>query len=161
MASVAPKLAFYPGSFDPLTLGHLDIIKRAAELFDSVLVGVGHSDSKSYLFTAEERQQMIVDSCRDIANISVESYEGLTVDFAVKNNINVLIRGLRTHVDYAYEQQMFEMNKTLSAKVDTIYFPTAKEYSHLSSTLVREVARYDGVLEGMVPLAVLRKLRSK
>lgn len=157
--SAQNNTAFYPGSFDPLTLGHLDIIQRAAALFDKVLVGIGQSDSKKYLFSTEDRRQMVIDSCSHLSNVEVQVYKGLTVDFAVKNNISLLIRGLRTHIDFAYEQQMFEMNKTLSSSVDTLYFPTAKEYSHLSSTLVREVARHDSALDGMVPPAVLKRLK--
>ena len=147
------KTAMYPGSFDPITYGHLDIIKRAAEIFDDLTVSVLDNRAKSgSLFSVDERVNMIKIMVKDIPNVKVVSYEGLLVNYARDNNINVIIRGLRAVTDFDYELQMSQTNRKLSdGTVDTIFLNTDLRYAYLSSSTVREVASFGGDISKFVP----------
>ena len=125
--------AIYPGSFDPVTLGHLDIIKRASKIFDELIVGVLNNNSKSPLFSVEKRVKMLNDVVKDLPNVKVMSFEGLLVDFARKVDAQIIVRGLRAVTDFEYELQMSQTNTVLNENVDTIFFTTSLEYAYLSS----------------------------
>jgi pantetheine-phosphate adenylyltransferase len=155
------KKALFAGSFDPLTLGHLDIIKRAAKLFDVVLIGVGQAQGKSPYFDLAERLAMIKKATQEISNISIVEYSGLTVDFARKHGVVALIRGVRSVQDYSYELQMAQMNHTLDPRLDTVIFPTLGALSHISSSMARELAAYQGDITHLVPKAVVEGFRAK
>jgi pantetheine-phosphate adenylyltransferase len=145
------RRAVCPGSFDPVTLGHLDIVGRASQLFDEVVVGVGVNASKSRLFSDEERIAMLERACADFANVTVRSFTGLLTDFCHAHDIHAIIKGLRAVSDFDYELQMAQMNASLAADVETIFIPTAPAYSFLASSLVKEVARFGGDVSGLVP----------
>lgn len=155
------KRAIYPGSFDPVTCGHLDIIKRASRIFDELYVVVFENVGKSPLFTAEERVEMLVEACKGMENVRVSCSSGLLVDFARKHGIQVIIKGLRAVSDFDYEFKMALMNKKLAPEVDTLFMMTSVEYLFLSSSLVKETVSYGGCVEGLVPPNVLPKLRDK
>ena len=153
------KIAVYPGSFDPATYGHLDVIKRAAVSFDKVIVGVLHNSSKSPLFSVEERVNILEKATLDIPNVEVKPFEGLSVNFARENHAQVIIRGLRAVTDFEYELQMAQTNRVL---VDTVFLTTSLEYAYLSSTILKEVAHFGGDLSKFAPReitdAVIEKL---
>ncbi|WP_026669821.1 pantetheine-phosphate adenylyltransferase [Butyrivibrio sp. AE3006] len=139
------KIAVYPGSFDPITLGHLDIIKRASAMFDRMVVLVSVNTAKSPLFSADERVKMIKEATSDLNNVEVKSYEGLLIDYCRENNIRIIIRGLRAITDFEYELQIAQTNKTFSnGEVDTVFLTTSLEYAYLSSSTVREFASFHG-----------------
>ncbi len=152
--------ALCPGSFDPPTNGHIDVIKRTAGIFERVVVAVVHNPSKAPLFTAEERVGLLEIVLRDTPGVEVASFSGLLVDFAVERQVEVMVKGLRAVTDFDYELQMAQMNHTLSG-VDTMFIPTSPEWSFLSSTLVREVARLGGDVEPLVPPSVFQALKEK
>ena len=145
------KRAIYPGSFDPITYGHIDIIERSADIFDELIVAVLNNKGKSPLFSVNERVNIIQEVLKDIGNIKVLSYEGLLVDFAVANEANVIVRGLRAVTDFEYELQMAQTNNVLNRKVDTMFLTTALKYAYLSSSTVKEVASYGGDISKFVP----------
>jgi pantetheine-phosphate adenylyltransferase len=150
--------ALCPGSFDPVTLGHLDIIERSARHFDEVIVAVIRNPQKTQsLFSLEERQQMLKEATANLANIRIEFFKGLLVDFAKEHGANAIVKGLRAISDFDYELQMAQMNQRLSG-IDTFFIATSPQYSFLSSSLVREVARFGGDVSGMVPPAVNERL---
>ncbi len=149
-----------PGSFDPVTNGHLDIIERAARLFDEVVVSVLVNESKQGLFTIEERQDLLTTATSHLSNVSVASFNGLLVDFCTANGITAIVKGLRAVTDFDYELQMAQMNGSLT-EVDTVFIPTTPEYSFLASSLVKEVAKHGGDVSGLVPDFVLDKLKAK
>ena len=150
--------ALCPGSFDPVTLGHLDIIERAARHFDEVVVAVIRNPQKTQsLFTLEERQEMLRECTANLSNIRIEFFKGLLVDFAREHGANAIVKGLRAVTDFDYELQMAQMNQRLSG-IDTFFLSTAPNYSFLSSSLVREVARYGGDVTSMVPPIVAKRL---
>lgn len=153
--------AIYPGSFDPITYGHIDIARRAAELFDELYVVVMENKRKNYTFTIQERVEMVREYLKDIPNIRVETFSGLLVEYTTKNNINVVIRGLRAVTDFEYELQMALANKEICNGVETVFLMTDKNYSFLSSSLVKEVASFGGQVSQWVPEVVERKLREK
>ncbi|MDD6401460.1 MAG: pantetheine-phosphate adenylyltransferase [Lachnospiraceae bacterium] len=155
------SVAIYPGSFDPVTLGHLDIIKRASKIFDHVIIGVLNNTSKTPLFSSEERVNMLRDVLCDIDNVSVESFNGLLVDFAKQKNTNVIIRGLRALTDFDLEMQMAQSNRMVAPDVDTIFLSTSLEYSYLSSSVVKEYARYGVDVKEFVPECIVSKLLDK
>ena len=155
------SVAIYPGSFDPVTLGHLDIIKRASKIFDHVIIGVLNNTSKTPLFSPEERVNMLRDVLCDIDNVSVESFNGLLVDFAKQKNTNVIIRGLRALTDFDLEMQMAQSNRMVAPDVDTIFLSTSLEYSYLSSSVVKEYARYGVDVKEFVPECIVSKLLDK
>ena len=155
------QTAIYPGSFDPPTNGHLDIIKRAASLVDRLIVGVLINSAKTPLFTMDERVEMLAEITKDIPNDQVRSFEGLLVDFAREQNAKLLIRGLRAVTDYEFELQLAQSNKAVCSDVDTIFLVTSAEYSFLSSSIVRDIARYGGDNGKFVPDFVDMKLKEK
>ena len=154
-------VAVYPGSFDPVTLGHYDIIKRSAKIFDHVIVGVLNNTSKTPLFSLEERVKMLKDAVLGIENVSVESFEGLLVDFVKQKHTNVVIRGLRALTDFDLEMQMAQSNRIVAPDVDTVFLSTSIEYSYLSSSTVKEYAKYGVDLKDFVPECVISKLIDK
>jgi len=155
-------VAVYPGSFDPPTNGHVDIIVRAARLFPRLIVAVGENPQKRALFSAEERVEMLKEICQELglSNVEVESFDGLLVDFAERAGASVIIKGLRALSDFEYEFQQALMNRNLRG-IETLFMPTSTEWSFLSSSIVKEVASLGGEVEGLVPRAVARRLREK
>jgi len=154
------RRAACPGSFDPVTNGHIDIVARASALFDEVVVAVGLNASKSRLFTPEERMGMIREAVAPYSNVSVASFEGLLTDFCQQNGIAAIVKGLRAVSDFDYELQMAQMNSSL-APVETVFLPASPEHSFLASSLVKEVAAYGGDVSRLVPANVIGPLRSK
>jgi len=152
------RRAVCPGSFDPVTNGHLDVITRCAPLFDEVVVAVGINRSKDRMFEADERVAMIRESIEGLSNVRVDVFRGLLVDFCRAGGIPVIVKGLRMVSDFDYELQMAQMNKSL-AEVETLFIPTNPLYSFLSSSLVKDVAMYGGDVSGLVPLPVFRRLK--
>ena len=154
-------IALVPGSFDPVTNGHLDIIQRAAAMFDNVLVAVAKNNSKAPLFTLEERVEILTEVCNDFPNVRIDSFEGLLVNYAAENEATVIVKGLRAVSDFEYELQMALMNRRLKQNVETVFLMTGAEHSYLSSSIVKEIARLGGSVEGLVPQSVERRLQSK
>ena len=154
-------LAIYPGSFDPVTNGHLDLIERGAKLFDRLAVAVLHNLEKDPLFAVSERLEMLREVTRPWPNVEVDVFEGLLVDFARQKHAQVILRGIRALSDYEYELQMALMNRKLEPKIETVFMMPAEAYSYLSSRLVREIARLGGPLKDMVPPTVEERLRAK
>lgn len=154
------RRAVCPGSFDPVTNGHLDIIGRASRLYDEVVVAVLINKTKSSLFSVEERVQLLKECTAEYSNVRVDSFHGLIVDFCRENDIQVIAKGLRAVSDFDYELKMAQMNNGLS-KVETLFMPTSPLYSFLSSSLVKEVATFGGDVSGLVPDQVLHRLRDK
>ena len=153
--------ALVPGSFDPITTGHLDIIARAARMFETVLIAVAPNSTKTPLFTLAERVEMIQIACAHLPNVSVDAFEGLLVEYAVKHGASVIVKGLRAVSDFEYELQMAMMNRRLNSAVETVFLMTEAEYSYLSSNIVKEIARLGGSVEGLVPSRVEERLRQK
>lgn len=151
-------IALYPGSFDPVTLGHLDVIERGCKLFERVIVAVLRNPNKKPLFTVEERLEQIRRSTPHLTNLEVASFEGLTVDYAQRRNAQVLLRGLRVLSDFELELQMAHINKTLSSEIETVFLATSKEYSFLSSSVVKEIARFGGSVDHLVPNHVAKEI---
>ncbi len=154
-------VAAYPGSFDPITYGHLDIIKRSCRYVDKLYVAVFENKAKESLFTIEERVDMISDLCQDLTNVEVTCSKGLLVDFAKEKGIQVLIKGLRAVSDFDYEFKMALMNKKLAPEIETMFMMTSLKYLYLSSSLVKEVAGYGGCVKQLVPPSVEQKLLTK
>ena len=155
------RVAVYPGSFDPVTLGHIDIIQRTAKMFDKVIIGVLRNRSKSPLFTAEERVELLKQVTADIPNVEVQSFQGLLIDFVRQNHANVIVRGLRAITDFEYELQMSQTNRKVAPEVDTIFFTTSLEYAYLSSSIVKEVAQYGGDISAFVAEPVEKAIKQK
>ena len=156
------KTAVYPGSFDPVTLGHLDIVKRAAAMFDRLNVTVMVNTAKTPLFSTEERVKMLRDATSDIANVEVDSYHGLLIDYCREHDIRIAIRGLRAITDFEYELQIAQTNRELShGELDTLFLTTDLRYSYLSSSTVREIASFGGDVSGCVPEFVVPMLYGK
>lgn len=153
--------AVYPGSFDPVHLGHVDIIERAARVFDRVIVAVARNSEKEGLFTPAERLEMLEAAAGHLENVEVDAFDGLTVEFARERAAAVLVKGLRAVVDFEYELKQASMNARLAPDLDTVFFMTAPPYYFLSSTLIREVARLGGAVTGLVPAGVEERLRAK
>ena len=151
----------YPGTFDPITNGHLDIIKRSAMMFDEIIVAVAASPSKKTLFTLEERVELVRDSIQSLSNVSVEGFSGLMVDFAKEKQANLLVRGLRTTMDFEYEFGLTNMYRKLMPELESVFLTPSEEYAFLSSTIVREVALHGGSVENFVPKTVHNALQSK
>jgi pantetheine-phosphate adenylyltransferase len=153
--------AVYPGTFDPVTNGHIDLIQRSAELFDRVIVAVLKNTEKSPLFTVAERVEMLEEVVEGVRNVSVTTFQGLLVDFAEQSKATVIVRGIRAISDYEYELQMALMNRRLSPRVETVFLMPAETYSYLSSRLVKEISQLGGSVRGLVPSAVEERLRLK
>jgi pantetheine-phosphate adenylyltransferase len=154
-------IAVYPGSFDPITLGHVDIIQRASRLYDRLIVAVAVNGSKTPLFTAQKRVEQIRQAVQHLPNVAVDTFNGLTVTYAKDQNAAVLIRGLRAISDFELELQMAHTNKTLSNHVETVFLATSNEYSFLSSSVVREIAKFEGPLDHLVQPHITHDLRQR
>lgn len=156
------KIAVYPGTFDPITLGHVDIIKRAAQLFDQVVVGVAASTRKSPQFSADERLLMCSDAVADLANVKVSLLDGLTVDFAKQQGASCIVRGVRSVSDVDYELQIAAMNQDMAPMIETIFLPSSKQYANVSATILREIMQFDVErLTLFVPENVFEKIKEK
>ena len=155
------KIAVCPGSFDPITNGHLDIIARAAKLFDRVIVCVLKNPAKTGSFSAEERLDLIRRSCAHIENVEVDSFNGLLVDYAHSKGACAIVKGLRAVSDFEYEMQMSMANKKLNENIDTVYLNTASEYMFLSSSVVKQIAMFGGEIDEFVPAAILEDVKAK
>lgn len=153
--------AVYPGTFDPVTNGHIDLIERSAALFDEVVVAVSRNTEKTPLFSVEERVRMMEDAIGGVPNTTVTSFEGLLVEFVERIQASVIVRGIRAVSDYEYELQMALMNRRLSSRVETVFMMPAEAYSYLSSRLVKEISSLGGSVNGLVPPIVERKLFEK
>jgi len=154
-------IAIYPGSFDPPTNGHLDLIERGSKIFDELIVAILRNAEKSPLFSVAERRLMLETLTSDYRNVSVDTFDGLTVDYAMRMNASAVLRGIRAVSDYEYELQMALMNRKLHPELETVFMMPAEQYSYLSSRLVREVAQLGGSIKGLVPEMVERRLREK
>ncbi len=159
--SLSEKIAVVPGSFDPITNGHLDIIKRAADVFDVIYVAVLNNSSKKPLFSIEERMSLISEVTKDFPNIRIESSSGLLIEYARAKNAKAIVRGLRAISDFEYEMQITSMNKFLDDSIETFFIMTKNQYSFLSSSIVKEVAQYGGTVTGLVPEIVENALLEK
>tara|TARA_B100000767_G_scaffold85828_1_gene82513 strand:- start:612 stop:1073 length:462 start_codon:yes stop_codon:yes gene_type:complete len=148
------KIAVFPGSFSPFTLGHQYVINRAIALFDKIIIAVGSNSSKEYYFTEEQRIQWMEDIFKDEPKVEIRKYEGLTVDLCKSIGANFILRGLRNSKDFNYEKEIAQVNQTLNEEIETIFIITSSEYSHISSTLVREVARNGGDISKFVPKGI-------
>ena len=155
------KRGIYPGSFDPITLGHQDVIKRAAKIMDELVIGVLTNSMKAPLFSVEERVELIQEVVKDIPNVKVQAFEGLTVDFAKEIGATVLIRGLRAVTDFEYELQIAQTNSKLDSEIDTVFFTTNVEYSYLSSSIVKEIASFGGDITKFVPENIVSTIYDK
>ncbi len=155
------QIGIYPGSFDPLTCGHLDIIKRATRLFDKLIVAIARNSEKFPLFAVEERLAMLQECCKDMSKVEITSFDGLLAEYCKKNNISFIVRGLRAIVDFEYEFAIALMNKELAPSVDTIFLMSKSEFSFVSSKMVKEVASYGGDITRLVPQYVSSKLKEK
>lgn len=155
------KIAIYPGSFDPITNGHIDILNRASTVFDKIYVTVLTNPKKECFFTKEERVEIIKETVKDFDNIEVTFYDGLLVDYAEKVNATTIIRGLRAVSDFEYEFQLALTNRELNDHVDTVFFMTSKDYSYLSSGLVKQLSNFNGNISNLVPQIVQDKLKEK
>ena len=156
------KIAVYPGSFDPVTFGHLDIINRASKMFDEVIVAVMCNSAKTPLFSLDERVKMLQESVKDLSNVKIESFSGLLIDYCKSADIHIVIRGLRAITDFEYELQIAQTNKELSHnQVDTVFLTTSLKYSYLSSSVVKEIASYNGDISPCVPDFIADRLYQK
>jgi pantetheine-phosphate adenylyltransferase len=153
--------AIYPGSFDPPTNGHLDLIHRGSRIFDQLIVAILRNPDKTPLFSVSDRKRMLEDLTEDIKNVSVDTFDGLTVDFAAKVNAGAMLRGIRALSDYEYELQIAMMNRKLSPELETVFMMPAEQYSYLSSRLVREAAKLGGDVSTLVPELVEQRLKEK
>jgi pantetheine-phosphate adenylyltransferase len=156
-----PVTAIYPGSFDPVTNGHLDLITRASNIFDKLIVAVAHNMEKDPLFTEKERVEMLETATFQWSNVEIDVFDGLLMDYARAKRANVIVRGIRAVSDYEYELQMAMMNRKIEADVETVFMLPAEQYSYLSSRLVKELARLGGPIKEFVPAIVLERLSVK
>ena len=157
----APMIAIYPGSFDPITNGHLDLIQRGARLFDRLIVAVLLNDSKQPLFSVAERMEMLKESTRAIGNVEVGCFDGLLVEYAASQGAGVILRGIRAISDYEYELQMALMNRQLADGIETVFLMAGEEHSFVSSRIVKEVVRLGGDISRFVPATVEQRLRTR
>ena len=155
------KCAVYPGSFDPVTLGHMDIIKRASSLFDRLIIAVLNNRAKTPLFSVEERVKMLEEVTKDLPNVEVKSFGGMTVDFARECGANALVRGLRAITDFEYELQIAQLNRVMDPDIDTVFLTTNLKYAYLSSSAVKEVAAYGGDISHFVTPYVENEVHNK
>lgn len=153
--------AIYPGSFDPVTFGHLDIIERAARVVDELIIGILVNKEKKPLFTMEERRFLLEETTKEFPNVTIQTFEGLTIDFARKNGARLIIRGLRAVTDFESEMQIAQTNHSIDPEIDTMFFTTSLEYAFLSSTIAREVAYYGSDVSKLVPPVVAGAFRDK
>ncbi len=155
------KTVIYPGSFDPFTNGHLNIITRAAGIFEKIVISVGHNTSKKTTLSTEERVSLIAEVTKDFPNVEVESFEGLLADYIREKETNTILRGMRCHSDFEYELQMATANKLMNEEVETLFMVTDSQFSHISSSLIKEIISLGGSAKGFVPAVVEEKLIEK
>lgn len=156
------KRAVYPGSFDPVTFGHLDIIKRAATIFDELTVSVLNNKIKNPLFSVEERVNILKEATKDLPNVKIDSFSGLLINYAAENDLHIAVRGLRAITDFEYELQLAQVNRLLSkGSLDTVFLTTSLEYAYLSSTAVKEIAGFGGDISQCVPEFVIKLIQEK
>lgn len=155
------KIAVYPGSFDPITKGHIDILKNGAEIFDKVIIAVARNSEKNAFLTVEERVELIKKSIKDIENVEVDSFEGLTIEYAKKRNANVILRGLRAVSDFEYEMQLSQANSALSSDIKTIFMITKPKYNFISSSTIKEIYLNNGDISKFVPEPVYELLQNR
>lgn len=155
------NIAVYPGSFDPVTNGHIDVIKRALKIFDKIIVTVGDNPEKQPTFTTQERIDMIKESTKDLKNLEIDSFSGLLLDYVKGKNSKIIIRGLRAVSDFDFEFQRALMNRVVDDEIETIFIMTKEHYVYLNSSIVKEMAMFDGKVNGLVPKIVEKKLREK
>ncbi len=155
------KRAIYPGSFDPMTFGHLDMIERSAKIVDELYVSVLRNNAKNPLFSTDERVSMIKEMTSHLSNIKVTSFDGLLVDYATEIQANIVVRGLRAVTDFEYELQISQTNRIVNDQIDTIFLTTSLQYAYLSSTIVKEVASYGGDISKFVPEMIAREVYKK
>ena len=155
------KIAIYPGSFDPVTNGHLDIVERGLKLFDKIIVAILTNPGKKFLFPLEERQAMLEESMKDFSNVEIDTFDGLTVDYANQRKAQAILRGLRALSDFEYEFQMALMNRRLNREVQTVFLMTGLRWIYTSSSIIKQAAQFGGSIKGMVPPQVEKKIREK
>jgi len=155
------QTAIYPGTFDPITNGHIDLIKRGLEIFDNLIVAVSNNPYKKPLFSLDERKQMIYEATKGLKNLRIDSFDNLLVQYAMENKVNVIIRGLRAVSDFEYEYQMALMNRNLNNSIETVFLVPSEQYSFISSRLIKEVASFGGSVKGLVPPIVEEALKKK
>jgi len=156
-----PVIAIYPGSFDPLTNGHLDLIERGSKIFDKLIIGILRNSEKEPLFSIPERRAMIEEMTADYSNVEVDTFDGLLVEYGMRKKATAVLRGIRAISDYEYELQMALMNRKLEPRLETVFMLPGEPYSYLSSKLVREIAQHGGPLNDLVPPTVEQRLRAK
>ncbi|MBW7473345.1 pantetheine-phosphate adenylyltransferase [Paenibacillus oenotherae] len=161
MQSSGKRVAVYPGSFDPVTCGHLDIIRRSAKQFDHLIVAVLNNSSKNPLFSVEERKQLLAEVTRDLPNVSIDSFRDLLVRFMRSRNAQVIVRGIRSVTDFEYELQLASTNQKLDSEIETIFMMTDPKYSYLSSSIVKEIAQFQGNVKDLVPPEIEQALANK
>ncbi len=149
-----PRIALFPGSFDPVTIGHVDIVKRSVSLFDKIIIGVGTNSTKQTMFSMEQRLEWLKNTFADIPNVEVNAYNGLTVDCCRKFNAQYILRGLRTSTDFQFEKAIAQMNQLLESKIETIFILSSPQYAPVSSTIVRDIIRHGGNVKQFLPEAV-------
>ena len=155
------RIGIYPGSFDPVTFGHLDIILRSSKMFDLLIIAVLNNSVKKPLLSADERVDLIKQVTKNMRNISVEAFDGLLIDFATKKNASTIVRGLRAVSDFEYELQIAQTNHKMNSEIDTVFLTTSLEYSYLSSSIVREIASYNGDISNFVPREIIPSIYAK
>ena len=155
------KRAVYTGSFDPVTNGHMDIIRRASEIFDVLIVSILNNKEKTPLFSVEERVKILEEATKDLPNVQIDSFSGLLVDYAREKDLHVIVRGLRAITDFEYELQMAQTNRVLAPDVDTVFLTTSLEYAYLSSTIMKEVANFGGDLSKFAPREITDAVEEK
>ncbi|WKY46354.1 pantetheine-phosphate adenylyltransferase [Eubacteriaceae bacterium ES3] len=155
------KIAIYPGSFDPITHGHLDIIERASKIFDKVIVCVMYNNTKKYLFSLEERANLIRECVNSLENVEVDCFDGLLVEYARQKDTNIIVKGLRAFIDFEYEFQMALTNKHLDNDIETFFMVTNNKHSYISSSLVKELVKLNGDVEGFIPENVKNAMQKK
>lgn len=155
------KVAIYPGSFDPVTYGHLDVLERAVDIFGQVIIAVADNARKKYLFSLEERVELLKASTKGMKGVSVDSFDGLVIDYARRKKTNVLIRGLRMTSDFDYEFQIALTNRRLAEDIETVFLMPSEQHSFLSSSLLKEVSRFDADISSFVPVCVAKRLKER